>query len=466
MPRTVGLPPLSAASERHSAETERAVVACVLVEPLMLEQVCLQLDPEDLRDPAARRVLRAAVRIANAGLPVDSRTLQEDLDRHGELAAVGGVAGLVAMEMLLPDLGACDSYCRIVRRDSIARQVAHGLSLALSRIAQVEDPGDVRDEIGQAYRLLDEAIAVDVGEVTLSGMLEAALARYEALRSGHRAPGLTTGFPSIDAALVGIAPRDLIIIGGYAGKGKTTLVEQLVRRWAHAGEHPLMVSLEMGHDQSADRHVASVVRTSLPFVRKGQFDLGGLRSWLADPANLEVSGRVRYAHPRTRELGQVLAAVHAIHRRRRASVVVIDHLHRLVVPGLDRRLEVDQAVRALKQLAIELEAPVIAPAQISRAGVRGDAEPELHNLAESGTIEQEADGVLLYHRPDHGMATLRLAKARQGEEARAELTFDARTRQLTEIARGYHTPAPAPPPRRQAPLPTPAAAAAAQDDPF
>jgi replicative DNA helicase len=418
------------------------VLAALLLDPRILSTITGRLRPEDFYAEKHRTLYQAMIDLQDDCTQIDLRTLQAWLEQQAKLDQVGGVAYLASLDLDLPDLGRFDAYAEIVKERSIRRRL---IAAAGEMVHDCLDGGLAAEEaVGKAQqtvlelasevRLLGGAAAGDAGAVTVLEMIEPALARYEAIRAGHRNTGLTTGLPTIDRACVGFGGRDLVILGGYAGRGKTSLVEDWVWRWAAAGERPLVVSLEMSRDQMIDRDVARMVETPLCFVRAARFRLDTLRAWAAEPAQRATAERIQICQPKSNVLAVVLAAVHSLFFQRQATVVVIDHLHRLTVPRLERRMEVDRAARSVKQLAVELEVPVIVPAQVSRAGIQGDNRPRLQHLGESGTIEQEADVGLMYHRPDHGPAELHVDKARQGEGgAYATLHWDERTRRSCEI---------------------------------
>ena len=442
---------VAAAVARHSAEVERAVVACILLEPSRLDGVLAQVDEGDFAAVRERAVFSAMVRVRRAGLPIDLVTLQEDLERKGQLEAAGGPAALASLDLELPDVGRCDAYCRVVRRDSLARQAARVLARSLERLRTCEAPAEIREDLAEAHRLLDSTVEVGAGSVTLLEMLPPAIARYKAIRAGQRQVGITTGFPSLDRGMVALASRDLMVIAGYAGQGKTTFAEQLLFNFARRGHRPLFVSLEMGREQEEDRSVARLVRSPLRFVREGRFRIEDLEAWAAAEGNGDAAARLRFAFPRTNRLDEVVDLVRATHRRHPLDVVMVDHLHRVRVPGLERRMEVDAVARALKQLAVEMEVPVVAPCQINRASMSGGNRPRLWHLAESGAIEQEADIVFTLERPEeNGPLEVRLEKARQGEAgAKATLVFDETSRSLRELDERYGAGAPAPSARSQ-----------------
>lgn len=438
------------AETRHSAETERAVVACVLLDPRLLDEVLLWVEPGDLWAADARIVFSAMLRLREAQLPIDLRTLQEDLERRGELEVVGGVVGLATLDEMLPDIGRCEAYCRIVRRDSLARQAARLARQAIARLETVEEPGDVRDELLQCSKLLDDAVSVEVGAVTMTEMVVTARSRLAQVQAGERDPGLAFGFPSIDAAVVGLAPRDLCVVGGYAGDGKTSFVEQLAWTWVGRGHRVVFLSLEMARAQEEDRIVARLVRSPLTAVRRGHISFDRLDAWIADPSRHEEGDRLVCAFPRSNRLDVVLGAARTLAAEHQPHAIVVDHIHRVSARASDRRMEVDQVVRALKSLAVELEVPVVAPAQIGRAARRSGQPPQESDLYESAAIEQEADVILLIYRPsDEVNAQAAVAKARQGERRDwsrpIELVWDERTRSLSELESRYE-----PPPARQA----------------
>ncbi len=424
----------------HSDELERAVLASVLVEPISMAAVEVYVGAGDFHKTAHQLIFGAMEELAGEHSPIDLRTVQERLEAGGALAKVGGVAYLASLELDLPDTGRVDHYAQELRKLSTARQVIRVCEAVASRLGTERDPEVVRDELLAAQRLLDDS-SVQVSGGPFSTRIEAAGARLRSIKAGDRQAGLRTGFRLLDAELVGFGHRELVVVAGYAGAGKTSLTEQLMHNWLLAGERVLVVHLEMGQEQTEDRVFGRQMKRPPKDLRSGRFAEMELDRALEALAQAEWTERLVELHPRSAEISEVCAQARAAHRQRPCSVLVVDHLMELEFARArgDRRREVSEAVKAMKGLARELDVPVVVPAQISREGGRRAEEgqrPRLWHLGESVEVERRADTILMMWAPDDesNKRHLCIEKARQGERGFAVvLEMNLLSREYKEI---------------------------------
>lgn len=430
----------------HSPEAERATLAAVLLDPSCLPEVEGRVATGDFFLPAHRAIFESMQALDSHGKPIDLRTLQAQLENRGLLDLAGGVAYLARLDFDLPDLSRVGHYAGIVRDRSTARQVQK-VAEAIAASASAGDPAALAPRAAELARLVADGETAGVS-TTLADEADAIVARLLALRNGSREVGVPFGFPTLDRAVVGLAPGDLGIFGAYSGVGKTTFVEQLLVNWLRRDLVPLYVPVEMARWQVLDRLTRRLLQVPITALRKGMFaervvhELGERLKAETWPRNL------RLCFPRTRELETVVREIKAELRRRPASIVVVDHLHRLIVPSArsDKRLEVTRAVEELKELALSEDVPVFVPAQVARDAVKGEQRPRSWHLKESGKIEEEADLVLMGHREkdpariaagESGLLEVLVDKARQGDEgALSRFQFYPRTGELAELAPG------------------------------
>jgi len=429
------------------------VLASVLLAPAAMAAVEVYLGSGDFHRVAHQLVFAAMEELAAEGAPIDLRTLQERLEAGGDLERVGGMAYLASLDLDLPEVGRVEHYAQTVRKLSTARQVIRVCETAATRLAEERDPEVVRDELLAAQRLLDEC-TVQISGGPFSGRVAAAAARYRAIKAGDRQAGLRTGFPLLDAELVGFGRRELVVIVGYAGAGKTSLVEQFTHNWLQAGERVMVVHLEMGPEQTEDRTFARQMRRPTRDLRAGSFSDLELEQAERALAEAEWTRRLVELHPRATEISEVCAQVRAAQRQAPCSVLVVDHLMELNFRAArgNRRVEVSEAVKAMKDLARELDVPVVVPTQMSREGGKGAEDgkrPRLWHSGESVEIERKADTILMFWAPreDDSERHLAIEKARQGERGFAVVVeMGLRTRVYREVRPLGGTGAPPAPP--------------------
>jgi replicative DNA helicase len=419
----------------HSEESERAVLAGILLEPQVLPQVAGRLVEGDFFFERHQRIYRAMLDLQVATTEVDLRTLQARLQQQGLLDAVGGLAYLAGLDVDLPDLGRIDSYVEIVKERSLRRR----LIAACTEVTRSCLDGGLQanEALGRAEQAIlslgEESIAR--GFQPLGRVLEKTLEDIEE-RPGSTLIGVPTGFIDLDRITHGLNRGNLIIIAGRPGMGKTSLALNMAQHVALREERPVGIfSLEMSQQELALRILCSEADVSFSRLRAGHLSqrqwqqivqtvrrLGPARMFIDDSPNptlLEISSKVRRLKA---ELG--------------LDLVILDYLQLMQAGGKyeNRNLEIAAISRGLKQLAKELDIPVIALSQLSRQPERrgGDHRPQLADLRESGSIEQDADLVAFVYRdeiynPDDpskkGLAELIVAKHRNGETGTIELVF-------------------------------------------
>jgi replicative DNA helicase len=419
----------------HSEESERAVLAGILLEPQVLPQVAGRLVEGDFFFERHQRIYRAMVDLQAATTEVDLRTLQARLQQQGLLDAVGGLAYLAGLDVDLPDLGRIDSYVEIVKERSLRRR----LIAACTEVTRSCLDGGLQanEALGRAEQAIlslgEESIAR--GFQPLGRVLEKTLEDIEE-RPGSTLIGVPTGFIDLDRITHGLNRGNLIIIAGRPGMGKTSLALNVAQHVSLREERPVGIfSLEMSQQELALRILCSEADVSFSRLRAGHLSqrqwqqivqtvrrLGPARMFIDDSPNptlLEISSKVRRLKA---ELG--------------LDLVILDYLQLMQAGGKyeNRNLEIAAISRGLKQLAKELDIPVIALSQLSRQPERrgGDHRPQLADLRESGSIEQDADLVAFVYRdevynPDDpgkkGLAELIVAKHRNGETGTIELVF-------------------------------------------
>jgi replicative DNA helicase len=435
----------------HSEESERAVLAGVLVDPSVFATLSGRLDPDDFYNERNRTVFSAMLELQAAESEIDLRTLQAQLEQEKRLEDVGGVAYLASLDLDLPDIGRLDSYVEIVKERSVRRR----LIAACGEITRdCLDGGVVAQEaLGRAEQhilgLGEEAI--QRGFVPVSHIFRETLADLEE-RPSSGMIGLPTGFTDLDAITRGLNPSNLIIIAGRPGMGKTSLALNIAQHVAIRENHAVgLFSLEMSQQELALRIISG--ESDVPFgpMRSGHLSQ---KQWNAvvEKVRQVSSASIFIDDSANPNLLEVASKARRLKAEKKLSLLIIDYLQLMQAGGRyeNRNLEISAITRSLKQLAKELNIPVVALSQLSRQPERrgGDHRPQLADLRESGSIEQDADLVAFIYRDeiynkdteDEGIAELIIAKHRNGPTGTVRLVFFGETTKFRNLARTAEPP--------------------------
>ena len=441
----------------HSEESERAVLAAILLDAdRHLASTSTRLKPDDYYFERHRLLYEAMLALQESDSPIDLRTVQARLEQRDQFEAAGGVAYLATLEVDLPDLGRVDSYVEIIKERALRRRLIDACTtIYRTALDGGLEARDALDRAEQAVMELSEE-AVSRTFVPLDQVYRETMERLER-RSSNDFPGLRTGFVDFDRMTHGLQPGNLIIIAGRPGMGKTSLALNIATHVAHQEKKAAgFFSLEMSEQEIAMRVLCST--TDIPFhrLRGGRL---GTRDWsrLHEAVETGRDSCLFIDDSANPSLLEVASKARRLKAQRGLALVVVDYLQLMNAGGRyeNRNLEIGAITRGLKQLAKELEVPVVALSQLSRLPERRgkDHRPQLADLRESGNIEQDADIVVFVYReemyqrddPDvQGMAQLIVAKHRNGETGSVDLVFIGDTTTFRNYD-SHHTPPEGPP---------------------
>jgi replicative DNA helicase len=435
----------------QSEESERAVLAAVLLDPRLLAAVSGRLRPEDFFAERHRAIFAAMLELQEVGTSIDLRTLQARLEQKREIDGVGGLAYLAGLDVDLPDLGRFDSYVEIVKERSVRRRLIDVCRDVTRDCLDggVEAPAALARAEQAVLSLGEEAIRR--GFVPLARILEETLEMLED-SPGKGLTGISSGFVDLDRLSHGLGRGALIIVAGRPGMGKTTFALNVAEHVAIRQQKTVGVfSLEMGQQELALRILASESEVRFSKLRSGLYSqaeavklIDTMKTISRSPLFIDDS-----ASPTILE---VASKARRLKAEKDLSLLVVDYLQLMQAGGRfeNRNLEIAAITRAFKQLAKEVDIPVILLSQLSRQPERrgGDHRPQLADLRESGAIEQDADMVLFVYRDivynqeaDAREAELIVAKNRNGETGTVEMVFFGETtRFLSRAAPGQEAP--------------------------
>jgi replicative DNA helicase len=438
----------------HDLDAERAVIGAMLVSEAAVAAVAERLQAEDFYSEVHRVIYWAMMRLYTRGDPIDQLTLTNELRSVGEFEKVGGRAYVFQIVESVPTAANAARYAEIVRGKALLRDIIDvGSRITEDAFREPEDVGEALDAAeqlvyGVSNRTLREHLA-PVSELA-PGALEMIQRLYEA---EGEVTGVETGFDDLDRLTTGFHKSDLIILAARPAMGKTALALNAI--WHASGQKGIPVaifSLEMSKEQLVQRLISQVTRIPAQALRSGNVraedwpklvrgvaEVSRAPIWIDDTAGvtlMEMRAKVRRLSSRLNaEGGPPL------------SLVVVDYLQLMVGQGNrseNRQQEIAEISRGLKVLARDLDVPVLAIAQLSRAvEQRHDKRPLLSDLRDSGALEQDADMVMFLYRDeyynsdsdDKGIAEVIVGKHRNGPTGKVQLAWMEQYTKFASLAR-------------------------------
>ncbi|MGD2115934.1 MAG: replicative DNA helicase, partial [Acidobacteriota bacterium] len=399
-----------------------------------------------------RLLYATMVSLQEEGSAIDLRTIQARLEQQDKFQAVGGLAYIAGLDLDLPDLGRVDSYVEIIKERSIRRRL---ITASQEILRDCLDGGvEAAEALGRAeqavFGLGEEAVRK--GFVQLGSVLHETLEDLEE-RPGSTLIGVPTGFTDLDRITHGLNRGNLIIVAGRPGMGKTSFALNCCQHVALREQRPVGIfSLEMSAQELGLRILCS--EAGVPFGRLRSGHLSQKQWSRIIQCTRQVGDAPLYIDDSPNpSLLEVASKARRLKAEKGLELLVLDYLQLMQAGGRyeNRNLEIAAISRGMKQLAKELELPVIALSQLSRNPERrgSDRRPHLADLRESGSIEQDADLVAFIFReevysPDdpevEGLAELIIAKHRNGETGTVELAFLGETTTFKNLDRRHAAP--------------------------
>lgn len=399
----------------HSLEAEQSLLGCILMDPVIQVEIGSQISEEDFYSESHKYIFGAMESIIKENQPVDLVTLSDALEKRGELDQVGGIEYINQLTNVLPSSANYQRYVEIVRRDSMLRKLIKGSAEI------IEESGKSMDELSALSfaekTIYDISNTADTSSMKKIGsIIPDVMTKLDELskdKSSYR--GIKTGFKGLDNKLNGLHNSDLIILAARPAVGKTSLAMNIVEQVALQGYTCAVFSLEMGKEQLVQRMMCSVAGVSMENALKGRMSK---TEWLKIAKAREILSNSKIyiddsAAVTPREL---LSKCRRLKRKSGLDLVMVDYIQLMssdAKKGEDnRQQEISNISRNLKILAKELNVPVIALSQLSRAVESRKGRPQLADLRESGAIEQDADIVLFIHRPDKNATEKEIAEGK------------------------------------------------------
>jgi replicative DNA helicase len=418
----------------QNLEAETAVLGAMLVSRDAAERVSDILKPSYFYKPENGDVFRAAIELQQRGQQVDSLTVAAELQRLGLLERIGGREYLAQLESSAGILSNAEQYARLVEETAVRRGL---LSAAHLIEALGQDHGmnvdEALDRAGEEIlRLANERTTQEA--VHLGTALREYWDRIEKLHENpDLAPGVRTGFTDLDQKTGGLQPASLVIIAARPSVGKTSLALNIAQHVALKEKVPVgFFSLEMSRYELTQRLLSSEANIDSYLLRTGKLSENDWQK-IANAMGTLSEGEMYIDDRPGVTVLEMRAKARRLKMQRGIGLVMIDYIQLMSGSGRseNRTQEVSEISRSLKRLSVELDIPVVALSQLSRAPEqRGDHRPQLSDLRESGSIEQDSDVVMfLYreglHNPEvkKNKTELMLAKHRNGPTGEIPLLF-------------------------------------------
>lgn len=430
----------------HNLEAEQALLGSMLLSADALSSALEIIAKDDFYSEAHKLIFETISKMYIDGSPVDSITLSENLKKDAALEKVGGRAFIHSLANIVPTAANAVHYANIVSRNATLR----GLIRAATEIATIgyEVPDDVEKAVDEAESLIFAVSNKRVSEkfVHIKPLL---IENYEQIEKLHEnkshVTGLPTGFLELDKKTSGLNRSDLIIIAARPSMGKTSLALAIAQNAAVAEKKAVAIfSLEMNRHQLVQRLMSAEARVDAQGLRSGQISDDGFARLGRAIARLSEAPLYIDDTPGI-TIMEIRAKARRLMAKHHLALIIIDYLQLMSgrSKSENRQQEISEISRSLKILGRELEVPVIAVSQLSRAvEMRDNKRPKLSDLRESGAIEQDADLVIFiyrekYYSPENedNVADIIVAKHRNGPTGNVQLSFVESYAKFENLAR-------------------------------
>ena len=435
----------------HDDEAEMAVLGGMLLSKDAIGEVSQMIDVTDFYQPKHQTIYEAIIDLFSNSQNVDVVIVANQLMKDGNLDKVGGADYLHTLVAFVPTAANATYYAEIVHQRAILRNViAAGTKIA--QLGYSAEGSQAEDVVNLAQA---EVYEMSTGRVkqdyeAIGPVVHDALEQLDKLQNGDLKTGVPTGFRDIDDVTQGLQPGQMVVVAGRPAMGKSTLGIDFARAAAlHHNMTSIVFSLEMSKVELAQRIISAETNIPLAAMRRADDITADRWNTLNNFWNKLQNAPLFIDDSPNMSLMEIRAKCRRLKQTNDLKLVVIDYLQ-LMSSGKQvesRQQEVSEFSRALKLLAKELEVPVVALSQLNRGPeMRNDKKPQLSDLRESGSIEQDADVVLLVHRPDFydkedrpGEADINMAKHRNGPTETFHLAFLGAYSKFKDMPQDYNS---------------------------
>jgi len=419
----------------HDTEAEQALLGSIMIKPLALNEISDLIKPDDFYSEKHRLIYRVMVALFEKSEPIDLVSVTSKLKEEKNTDRIGGSSYIVELTNLVPSASNLAHYADIVSKKSALRRLIDSAEKILELGYNEHEDLDITYD--KAERLVFNLASVSKKNYRpIRDELTEAWERFDKLReldTGIR--GVPSGFKELDNKLSGFQKSDLIILAARPSVGKTSLALDIARHVAVDKNIPVAIfSLEMSSQQLVDRMLAAQSGVDSWKLRTGRINTDEEFSLLRDAMDTLSKAPIFIDDESSNNITKMKSVARKIKAESNLGLIIVDYLQ-LMVPRRESDSMVQMVTeisRSLKGLARELEVPVIALSQLSRAVEQRGGKPRLSDLRDSGSIEQDADVVMFIHREDKNVedsprkniAEILIEKHRNGPTGTVELFFD------------------------------------------
>jgi replicative DNA helicase len=430
--------------ELWNQEAEKAVLGSMLIKNDSFFEVEGDLKTKDFHYNENKVIFKTVSNMLNNNQMVDLITLSARLSQSNELSLVGGESYLVELTISAPSGSNAGYYAKIIKKHSLERQLDQSSRHILDSIGSGGDITDILEEAEQGIYKISTSGNIDDTTISSEDSARLAFDRIKAMKDGDkRELGVSTGFPTLDSKIGGFNKTDLIILAARPSMGKTSLAMNFAKSIGITKKKKvLFFSLEMSNEQLMVRLMSGDTGIDSRRLQGGNVDEGELV--LLDEARIKIAnGKLMINDSPYNTISIIKSIARKVKRKGGLDMIIVDYLQLInsSEKGASEYSEVSAVSKGLKQLAKELEIPVLALSQLSRdVEKRGkDAEPKASDLRGSGSIEQDADIIMFIHRNTNNdtgekepQTKLKVEKNRNGATGNIYLSFDGATTTFTE----------------------------------
>lgn len=438
----------------HNTEAEQSVLGSLMLDKDAIIKVADIVRVGDFYKGDHNTIYEAMLELYSDREPIDVLSLSNRLEEKGKLDAVGGSAYLATLVNVVPSASNVAHYAKVVQKKSLLRRlITTATEMVEMGYDEEKDVENILDEAEQKlFAVSQKYLKQDF--IPIRSILEEAFNRIDELHKSDKAfRGTPTGYTDLDNILSGLQASDLIILAARPSVGKTTFALDIARQIGVHSKIPVGVfSLEMSSDQLVDRMIAAQAGVDLWRLRTGKLQTEGDDNdfqKIGEAIGILSEAPIFIDDTSSANIMEMRTMARRLQAEHKLGVIIIDYLQLMEGRsrmGDNRVQEISEISRGLKQLAKELNVPVIALSQLSRAvESRPDQIPKLSDLRESGSIEQDADVVLFLYRedrvkpdtPNKGIADVIIAKHRNGPVGKISLFFDENSTTFRNLERAH-----------------------------
>lgn len=424
----------------QSLESEQAVLGSIMLRKDAMHEVEDMVTAESFYAEKHRIIFQAMLDLANKNEPIDMLSLSTKLGERKLLEQIGGNAYLAEIVNTVPSSTNVKHYADIVQKKYVLRSLIEAADY-VSELAFEEGDDHMDDILDMSEKKIFSVVSSPKNQKYVN-MKDALPEAYERLEKLHENKGmlrgLPTGFRDLDSMLSGLQPSDLIILAARPSMGKTTLALDIARMSGILHDKSILIfSLEMSSQQLVDRMLSAESRVNAWNLRTGNLSSDREFSQLRDSLGRLAKAKIYIDDTPGNSIVKMKALSRRIKAEKGLDLIVVDYLQLMTTSkNYDSMVnQVTEISRSLKGLAKELDVPVLALSQLSRAVESRGGKPRLSDLRDSGSIEQDADVVMFIHREDKGkdesektnIAEILIEKHRNGPTGKVDLYFDEKT---------------------------------------